>query len=83
MEFVNSIANIVHMEVARHEGAANKNIGDAFLLVWKFPPPPKVPVHSRSRMGSEVSVVSWTGGTSRRCRVLVLMCRLLLGIIQP
>ena len=29
---------IVHMEVALHGGSANKNIGDAFLLVWKFPP---------------------------------------------
>ncbi len=38
MEFVNSIARIVHGEVARRKGAANKNIGDAFLLVWKFPP---------------------------------------------
>mmetsp|Transcript_38360 Transcript_38360/g.46273 ORF Transcript_38360/g.46273 Transcript_38360/m.46273 type:complete len:879 (+) Transcript_38360:388-3024(+) len=38
MEFVNSIAQIVHMEVALHGGSANKNIGDAFLLVWKFPP---------------------------------------------
>ena len=37
MEFVNSIAKIVHMEVAMHGGSANKNIGDAFLLVWKFP----------------------------------------------
>eukprot|EP00899_Mesostigma_viride_P006218 jgi/Mesvir1/15598/Mv03208-RA.1 len=37
MEFVNSIARIVHMEVSLHSGSANKNIGDAFLLVWKFP----------------------------------------------
>eukprot|EP00241_Pyramimonas_parkeae_P004274 CAMPEP_0114238114 /NCGR_PEP_ID=MMETSP0058-20121206/7752_1 /TAXON_ID=36894 /ORGANISM="Pyramimonas parkeae, CCMP726" /LENGTH=849 /DNA_ID=CAMNT_0001350203 /DNA_START=611 /DNA_END=3157 /DNA_ORIENTATION=- len=37
MEFVNSIAKIVHMEVSLHMGSANKNIGDAFLLVWKFP----------------------------------------------
>lgn len=37
MEFVNSIAKIVHMEVSLHGGAANKNMGDAFLLVWKFP----------------------------------------------
>eukprot|EP00898_Chlorokybus_atmophyticus_P006946 jgi/Chlat1/7252/Chrsp58S06894 len=37
MEFVNSIARIVHMEVHLHGGSANKNIGDAFLLVWKFP----------------------------------------------
>lgn len=37
MEFVNQIAKILHLEVARHGGSANKNIGDAFLLVWKFP----------------------------------------------
>ena len=36
MEFVNSIAQIVHQEVSLHSGAANKNIGDAFLLVWKL-----------------------------------------------
>ena len=36
MEFVNNIAKIVHMEVSLHAGSANKNIGDAFLLVWKF-----------------------------------------------
>ena len=37
MEFVNSIAKIVHMEVSLHGGSPNKNIGDAFLLVWKLP----------------------------------------------
>ena len=37
MEFVNTIGKIVHMEVHLHGGSANKNIGDAFLLVWKFP----------------------------------------------
>lgn len=37
MEFVNNIAKIVHMEVSLHGGAPNKNIGDAFLLVWKLP----------------------------------------------
>jgi class 3 adenylate cyclase len=36
MSFVNTIAQIVHSEVHLHNGAANKNIGDAFLLVWKF-----------------------------------------------
>ena len=34
MEFVNTIAEIVHTEVKHHGGAANKNIGDAFLLAW-------------------------------------------------
>lgn len=37
MEFVNCIASIVHEEVSFHGGAANKNIGDAFLLVWRLP----------------------------------------------
>jgi class 3 adenylate cyclase len=35
--FVNEIAKIVHTKVDHFSGAANKNIGDAFLLVWKFP----------------------------------------------
>ena len=37
MEFVNDIAHIVHSIVDFHFGAANKNIGDAFLLVWRIP----------------------------------------------
>lgn len=36
MIFVNEIAEIVHEITAEHCGSANKNIGDAFLLVWKF-----------------------------------------------
>ena len=37
MVFVNEIADIVHSSVDKFGGAANKNIGDAFLVVWKFP----------------------------------------------
>jgi class 3 adenylate cyclase len=37
MVFVNTIGEVVHTIVDRFNGAANKNIGDAFLLVWKFP----------------------------------------------
>lgn len=37
MVFVNSIAEVVHSFVNKYAGAANKNIGDAFLLVWKYP----------------------------------------------
>lgn len=37
MVFVNEIADIVHSTVDYLGGSANKNIGDAFLLVWKFP----------------------------------------------
>ena len=36
MLFVNEVADIVHGLVDKYSGAANKNIGDAFLLVWKF-----------------------------------------------
>lgn len=36
MIFVNEIGEIVHGIVDKYSGAANKNIGDAFLLVWKF-----------------------------------------------
>lgn len=36
MLFVNEIGEIVHGIVDSFSGAANKNIGDAFLLVWKF-----------------------------------------------
>jgi hypothetical protein len=36
MLFVNEIGEIVHGIVDRYSGAANKNIGDAFLLVWKL-----------------------------------------------
>jgi len=37
MVFVNTIAKVVHSIVDRYAGSANKNIGDAFLLVWKIP----------------------------------------------
>ena len=37
MRFVNEIGEIVHGVVDRYSGAANKNIGDAFLLVWFIP----------------------------------------------
>lgn len=36
MLFVNEIAEIVHNITHENFGFANKNIGDAFLLVWKF-----------------------------------------------
>ena len=36
MLFVNEIGEIAHGVVDHFSGAANKNIGDAFLLLWKF-----------------------------------------------
>jgi len=35
MVFVNQVAEIVHRIVDEHLGAANKNVGEAFLLVWR------------------------------------------------
>ena len=37
-KFVNQIASIVHQSIHRSNGSANKNLGEAFLLVWKFLP---------------------------------------------
>jgi class 3 adenylate cyclase len=37
MIFVNEIAVIVHSCVDKYAGSCNKNIGDAWLLVWKIP----------------------------------------------
>jgi len=36
MVFVNQVADIVHRIVDQHLGAANKNLGHSFLLVWQF-----------------------------------------------
>lgn len=39
MTFVNQIAEIAHSQVDKYGGAANKNLGEAFLMMWKFPTP--------------------------------------------
>merc|ERR1719411_1479769 len=36
MVFVNQVAEIVHNIVDTGHGAANRNIGDAFLIVWRM-----------------------------------------------
>lgn len=36
MLFVNEIGSIVHGIVYKYSGEANKNIGEAFMMVWKF-----------------------------------------------
>merc|ERR1719265_1868272 len=36
MVFVNAVAEIVHHVVDTWHGAANRNIGDAFLIVWRM-----------------------------------------------
>jgi len=35
-EFINTIAFIIHHVVDKYKGKVNKNIGEAFLMVWKF-----------------------------------------------
>lgn len=37
INFVNTIAEIVHGVADQYSGQANRNIGDAFLIVWIFP----------------------------------------------
>jgi class 3 adenylate cyclase len=36
MSFVNKIAAVVHTNIVKTGGSNNKNIGDAFLFVWKI-----------------------------------------------
>ena len=36
MSFVNTIALLVHSEITLYLGGPNKNVGDAFLLVWRY-----------------------------------------------
>jgi hypothetical protein len=36
MSFVNTIAELVHSEITLYLGGPNKNVGDAFLLVWRY-----------------------------------------------
>lgn len=37
MIFVNKIGELVHSSVYRYGGSANKNIGEAFLMIWPLP----------------------------------------------
>lgn len=37
--FVNLIAEVTHSNCTKNGGGANKNIGEAFLLVWKYKKP--------------------------------------------
>lgn len=34
--YVNQIAEIIHSIVDDYLGAANKNVGDSFLVVWRY-----------------------------------------------
>jgi len=47
MLFVNQVAEIAHSQVDKFGGSTNKNIGDSFLMVWKF----KVPEDFEDEVG--------------------------------
>mmetsp|Transcript_18206 Transcript_18206/g.33850 ORF Transcript_18206/g.33850 Transcript_18206/m.33850 type:complete len:952 (+) Transcript_18206:62-2917(+) len=36
MTFVNNVARIVHEQVTRWSGTCNKNLGNAFLMIWRI-----------------------------------------------
>lgn len=61
MEFTNIIGHIVHSAVNKFDGAPNKNIGDAFLLVWKIP-----------ETSSEVSVMDSCSEVTNASRTMSL-----------
>lgn len=63
MVFVNQISEIVHTIVDEYRGAANKNIGDAFLLVWRLEA--DFPAWLRTRMADLsilcfLRIIAWT-----------------------
>ena len=53
MLFVNGVAQIVHDIVLSNGGYPNKNVGDAFLVVWK---PPKDGLQAIKDMGAETNI---------------------------
>ena len=66
--FVNQIAEICHTAVTKYGGSANKNLGDAYLLVWKFPkadefklkePLDKIQFSTENRNVADMSVFSF------------------------
>lgn len=50
--FVNKIGSLVHESVYRYGGCANKNIGEAFLLVWKIP-------EAKYTLDYQTNVIEW------------------------
>merc|ERR1719335_2140080 len=56
MVFVNRIAAIVHSTADEFFGNPNKNVGDAFLLVWRLSEYPEVKQHRLADM-SLVSLI--------------------------
>eukprot|EP00397_Hematodinium_sp_SG-2012_P003144 GEMP01003152.1.p1 GENE.GEMP01003152.1~~GEMP01003152.1.p1 ORF type:complete len:945 (+),score=117.55 GEMP01003152.1:83-2917(+) len=59
MVFVNQIGEIVHSIVDMYNGVANKNIGDAFLLVWRVRAMDEEPDNFRLTRMCDMSVLSF------------------------
>lgn len=59
MVFVNQIGEIVHSIVDEYHGAPNKNIGDAFLLVWRIRALEDEPNDDRVRRFADMSIMSF------------------------
>lgn len=59
MVFVNQIGEIVHSIVDMYHGVANKNIGDAFLLVWRVRALDEDLDHFRRTRMCDMSVISF------------------------
>jgi hypothetical protein len=60
MTFVNSDAKIVHDEVTRWGGTCNKNLGNAFLMVWRIGDEKSLSLSDYRRMGGRRNSGSWT-----------------------
>mmetsp|Transcript_68159 Transcript_68159/g.124354 ORF Transcript_68159/g.124354 Transcript_68159/m.124354 type:complete len:966 (+) Transcript_68159:3-2900(+) len=57
MTFVNQIAEIVHGVVDEYAGAANKNNGDTFLIVWQEPKGMK---EAKRKKLADMSIIAFT-----------------------
>eukprot|EP00948_MAST-09A_sp_MAST-9A-sp1_P000543 g543.t1 len=78
--FVNSFANLLHHFVEVSYGSPNKNLGNAFLLVWKLP---NVDIHSENAnyknwVREEEAIVS-TGALDAMTHVVNELRRVVLG----
>ncbi|OQR96205.1 hypothetical protein ACHHYP_16555 [Achlya hypogyna] len=59
MMFTNTIGHLVHHAAYTFDGHANKNVGDAFLLVWKIPEDsPDVAVINQARPPAHLATTS-------------------------
>lgn len=62
MAYVNKIAEITHSCVDKYGGSTNKNIGEAFLCVWKFYNSEEIadmdPLYNNKEIGKENQIIA-------------------------